>query len=97
MTSHSLIAFKMAILNAFFSMLTSTFAYNKASRSSTLVINLLAIVARLFECDCNISNLVIGLSIDAPIDVVGGINDSLDVSSYVRLRVRLGEGLEEEL
>jgi len=68
-------------------MLTSTFAFNKASHSSTLAINLLVIVARLYDCDCNISNLVIGLSIDVPIDVVGGINESLVVSSNVRLGV----------
>ncbi len=49
MTSHSLVALKLAILNAFFSMLTSTFALNIASHSSTLVSNLLAIVARVFD------------------------------------------------
>ncbi len=74
-------------------MLTSTFAFNKASRSSTLATNLLVIVARLYDYDCNISNLVIGLSIDVPIDVVGGINNNLVVPS----NVRLGEGVGEEL
>ncbi len=74
-------------------MLTSTFAFNKASRSSTLATNLLVIVARLYDYDCNISNLVVGLSIDVPIDVVGGINNNLVVPS----NVRLGEGVGEEL
>jgi hypothetical protein len=53
----------------------------------------LVIVARLYDYDCNISNLVIGLSIDVPIDVVGGINNNLVVPS----NVRLGEGVGEEL
>jgi hypothetical protein len=48
MTSHSLTTFKLAILNAFFHMLASTFAFNKASRSSALAFNLLAIATRLF-------------------------------------------------
>jgi hypothetical protein len=93
MTSHSLATFKLAILNAFFSLLTSTFALNKASCSSILATNLLAITTRPFYCDWNISNLVIGISIDSPIDVVGGIDDGLVVSSDVRL----GEGLREKL
>jgi hypothetical protein len=49
----------------------------------------LAIVVRLFDYDCNISNLVIGLSIDVLIDVVGGIDDNHVVSSNVRLGVKL--------
>jgi hypothetical protein len=40
--------------------------------------------------------LVIGLSIDVFVDVIGGINDSHVVSFNVRLRIRLGEGLGEE-
>jgi hypothetical protein len=68
-------------------MLTSTFALNKTSHSSTFVVNLLAIVARLFDCDCNISDLIIGLSIDVFVDVAQGINDSFNVSSDVGLKV----------
>jgi hypothetical protein len=93
MTSHSLATFKLAILNAFFSMLTSTFALNKTSHSSILAANLLAITTRHFYCDWNISDLVIGISIDVPIDVVRGIDDGLVVSSDVRL----GEGLKDKL
>jgi hypothetical protein len=66
-------------------MLTSIFAFNKASYSSTLAVNLLAIVARLLDCNCNISNLVIGLSIDVLVDVARGINDSPNVSFDVGL------------
>jgi len=53
----------------YFLMLTFTFALNKASHSLTLISNLLARMARLFYYDCNISNLVNGLSIDVPVNV----------------------------
>jgi hypothetical protein len=43
------------------------------------------------------SNLVIGLSIDVPIDVARGINDGLIVSFDVGVGIRLIEGLGEEL
>jgi hypothetical protein len=46
----------------------------------------LAIVARLFDYDYNIFDLVIGLSIDVPIDVAGNINDNPIVSFNVRLK-----------
>jgi len=81
----------------FFVMLTSTFMFNKASRSFTLVVNLLAIVASLFYYDCNIFDLVIGYSIDVPIDVIGGIVDDIVVSFDVRLGIRLGKRLGKEL
>ncbi|CAM6016121.1 unnamed protein product, partial [Sphagnum balticum] len=42
MTSHSLVAFKLIILNVFFSMLTFTFAFNKASCPSALATNCVA-------------------------------------------------------
>jgi hypothetical protein len=71
--------------------------FNKASRSFTLVVNLLAIVASLFYYDCNIFDLVIGYSIDVPIDVIGGIVDDIVVSFDVRLGIRLGKRLGEEL
>jgi hypothetical protein len=58
-------------------MLRPTFTLNKAFRSSALVANLLAIVARPFDYDCNIFNLVIGLSIDVHVNVANDINDSL--------------------
>jgi hypothetical protein len=77
-------------------MLTSTLTFNRSSCPSTLIANLLAIVARLFYCDCNIFNLVIGFSIDVPINVVGGIYDDIVVSSYVGLGIRLGERLGED-
>ncbi len=51
---------------------------------------------KAFYRGCNIYNLVIGLSIDVFVDVIGGINDSHVVSFNVRLRIRLGEGLGEE-
>jgi len=50
-----------------------------------------AIMERLFDCDCNMSNLVIGLSVDVPVDVVGGINDDLYTSFDVGSRKGLGE------
>jgi hypothetical protein len=40
--------------------------------------------------------LVISLSIDVPVDVARGINDRHVVSSNVRLKIRLGEGVGEE-
>jgi len=57
---------------------------------------LLIIVARFSDCDYNISNLVIVLSIDVPIDVARGIDDDHVISSYVELIVRLRKGLREE-
>jgi hypothetical protein len=42
------------------------------------------IVARLFDCDCKIFNLVISFSTIVPKDVEGGINDGLFVSFDVR-------------
>jgi hypothetical protein len=53
-------------------------------------------VARFSDCDYNISNLVIVLSIDVPIDVARGIDDDHVISSYVELIVRLRKGLREE-
>jgi hypothetical protein len=58
-------------------MLTFTFAFNKKIHPCTLASCLLVIVARVFDCDYNIFDLVIGLSIDVPIDVAGDINDTL--------------------
>ncbi len=43
-------------------MLTSTFALNRASRSSTLAFKLLEIMASLFEWDCSILDLLMGRS-----------------------------------
>jgi hypothetical protein len=70
-------------------MLTFIFTLNKAFCFSTLATNLLAIVVRLFDYDCNIFNLVIGLSIDVLVDVAGGIDHNHVVSSNVRLGVKL--------
>jgi hypothetical protein len=67
-------------------MLTLTFAFNITFHSCTLALGLLAIVARPFDCDYNIFDLVIGLSIDVPINVVGNINDDLVVSFNVGLK-----------
>jgi hypothetical protein len=53
-------------------------------------------MTRFFYYDCNISNLVIGLLIDVPIDVAGGTDDSCTISSHVGLGARLGKGLGEE-
>ncbi len=78
-------------------MLTSNFMLNKASHSFTPTTNLLAIVASLFYYDCNIFDLVIGFSIDVPIDVIGGIVDDIVVSFDVGLGIRLGKRLGEEL
>jgi hypothetical protein len=52
---------------------------------------LLTITSRLFFffCDCNMSNLVIGLLIDVPIDMARGVDDGLDVSFDVGVRLRL--------
>jgi len=41
-------------------------------------------------------NFIIGLSIDILVDVVRNIDDGFVVSFYVRLKIRLGEGLGEE-
>jgi len=41
-------------------------------------------------------NLIIGLSIDVPVDVVRCIDDGLVGSFDVRLRIRLREGLGKE-
>ncbi len=60
--------------------LTSIFALNKASHSSTLASRLLVIMTTSFDYDCNISNLVISLSIIIPIDVVESIKDGLAIS-----------------
>jgi hypothetical protein len=46
---------------------------------------------RFFDCDCNMSKLVIGLSVDVPVDVAGGINDGLYTSFDVGSRKRLRE------
>jgi hypothetical protein len=48
------------------------------------------IVAKLFDYDCKIFNLVINFSTIVPKDVEGGINDGLVISFYVR------SGLGEE-
>jgi hypothetical protein len=66
-------------------MLTFTFVLNRTSHSSTLAVNLLAIVARFLDCDYSISNLVIGLSIDVLVDVARSIIDSFNVSFDVGL------------
>jgi hypothetical protein len=71
--------------------LTSTFALNKAFHPSTLASNLLAIVASLFDYGYNIFDLVIGLSIDVLLDVVGGIDDDHVISFDLWLGVQLGE------
>ncbi len=55
--------------------LTSTFALNKASHASTMASNLLVTMAKPFDYGCNIFDLVISLSIDVLVDVVGGIDD----------------------
>ncbi len=68
-------------------MLTSTFAFNMASRSSTLASKLLAIMAKLFDWDYNISDLVMGYS---KVGIGGGVaslDDNLDVSSDIGLRL----------
>jgi hypothetical protein len=41
-------------------------------------------------------NLIIGFSIDILVDVVRSIDYGLVVSFYLRLKIRLGEGLGEE-
>lgn len=70
-------------------MLTYTFACNKASWSSTLTSNLLVIVVKLLHCNCNISNLDIGLLTTVLEDVTWLTNDGHDVSSNLRLRLGL--------
>jgi len=70
-------------------MLTYTFACTKASWSSTLTSNLLVIVVKLLHCNCNISNLDIGLLTTVLEDVTWLINDGHDVSSNIRLRLGL--------
>ncbi len=58
---------KFPILNAFlFSMLTSTFVFNKALRSFTLASKLLMIMAKFLNYDYNISNLDINFSTNVP-------------------------------
>jgi hypothetical protein len=47
-------------------------------------------MAKLFDCDYNISNLVLGLSINVLVDVIGGIVDDLTISFDI------GIGLEVE-
>jgi hypothetical protein len=54
-------------------------------------------MARFFDCDYNISNLVIILSIHVLVNVTRGVNDGPIVSSYAWLIVRLGEGLGKVL
>jgi hypothetical protein len=68
-------------------MLKSTFVLNKAFRSSTLTSKLLAIVAKLFDWDCNISYLVIGCSKVGIGGGVAGLDDSLGVSSDIGLKL----------
>lgn len=70
-------------------MWTYTFARNKASWSSTLTSNLLVIVVKLLHCNCNISNLDIGLLTTILEDVTWLINDGHDVSSNLRLMLGL--------
>jgi hypothetical protein len=53
-------------------------------------------MARFFDFDYNISNLVIILSIDVPVNVTTCIDDGPIVSSYVKLIVRLKERLGKE-
>jgi hypothetical protein len=74
-------------------MLTSTFALNKAFQSSTLTSKLLAIVVRLFDWDCSISNLVMGQSKVGTSGGVTSLNDNPGVSSDIGLRlyVEFGE------
>ncbi len=66
-------------------------ALSKASWSSTLTSNLLVIVVKLLHCNCNISNLDIGLLTTVLEDVTWLINDGHDVSSNIRLRLGLGK------
>jgi len=47
-------------------------------------------MARVFDCDYNVSNLVIGLSINVLVDVIGGIVDDHAISFDI------GIGLEVE-
>ncbi len=65
--SHFLATLKLLNLKAFFfSMLTSTFAFNKTSQYFIFAFSLLVIVLRLFHCEINILVFVIGLSINVP-------------------------------
>jgi hypothetical protein len=74
----------------FFSVLTSTFAPNKTSQSSTLAYNVLAIVARLLDYDMNIQLIfVIDLSIGVFVDVTTNFNDGPNISLEIGLH--LGE------
>ncbi len=87
---YSLTNFKLPIMNIFFfSVLTSTFAPNKTSQSSTLAYNVLAIVARLLDYDMNILIFVIGLSIGVFVDVATNFNDRPNISLEIGLH--LGE------
>jgi hypothetical protein len=67
-------------------MLTFTFALNSASQSSMLVSKLLAIVAKLFYWDYNISDLVM---VHSKVETSGGVA-SLDDNPGVSLDIRLG-------
>jgi hypothetical protein len=53
-------------------------------------------MARLFDCDCNMSNLVISLLVDVTLDVVGDIDDDPYISFDVGSRKGLGKRLGEE-
>jgi len=86
---HSLTSLKLPIINIlFFYMLTSIFAPNKISQSSTLAYNVLVIVARFLDSDMNILIFVIGLSIGVFVDVVANFNDGPNISLKIGLHLR---------
>ncbi len=56
-----------------------------AFQSSTLACKFLAIVAKLFDWDCSISNLVMGHSKVGTCGGVASLDDNLNVSSDIGL------------
>ncbi len=88
---HSLVAFKLPILKSFFYKfyVNIHLCFNRTFQSFTLDSNLLAMVVKLLDCDINILDFVINLSISVLINVASP-NDALDIS------LEIGPKLKEE-
>ncbi len=68
-----------------FSMLTSTFVFNKASQSSTFTSNTLVIMGRFLDYDINILVFTIGVSIGISMNVVACLDNGFSASLDIRL------------
>jgi hypothetical protein len=68
---------------------------NKVFKSVTLTFSLLAIMTSLLDCDINISNFIIGLSINVHVNVATCPNNGFDALVDIGLKLGLGLGRSE--